>query len=219
MKQLFTKTDKHIIPALPRFTFPGRIIVIQGKAEAERAVRALEKQPLLGIDTETRPTFRKGAMHKVALLQVSTPHTCFLFRLNFIGFTPALRRLMSSKETLKVGLSLRDDFHMLRLRNEFTPGAYVDLQDMAKDMGIEDMSLQKLFANVFRQRISKTAQLTNWEADVLSASQKLYAATDAYACIKLYEELKALRESGNYHLLPPPPEPEAPAKRAETHNA
>lgn len=216
MKQLFRHTDKHIIPTLPRFTFPGRIVVISRTAEAERAARALERQDLLGIDTETKPTFRRGAMHKVALLQVSTRNTCFLFRLNVLGFTTALQQLLASTQVVKVGLSLRDDFHMLRLRHDFSPCAYIDLQDTVRGMGIEDMSLQKIFANVFHQRISKSAQLTNWEAPILSDSQKLYAATDAYACLVLYEKLRQLQESGDYEVIDAPqsqPKPESASTR------
>ena len=202
-KQLYVSTPKTIIPNLPRFTFEGRIEVIQSESEAIRAVRALRGASLLGIDTETRPSFRKGQKHKVALLQVSDRDICFLFRLNMLGFAPCLVELLSDPGITKVGLSLRDDFAMLRGRCAFTPGGCIDLQEMAKLFGIEDMSLQKLFANVFGQRISKTAQLSNWEADTLSQSQKVYAATDAYACILLYEELLSLKQSGDYTLIQP----------------
>ena len=206
-KQLYVSTPKTIIPDLPRFTFEGRIEVIQSESEAIRAVRALKGAPLLGIDTETRPSFRKGEKHKVGLLQVSDRDICFLFRLNILGFAPCLVELLSDPAITKVGLSLRDDFMMLRGRRSFTPGGCIDLQEMAKLFGIEDMSLQKLFANIFGQRISKTAQLSNWEADTLTQSQKVYAATDAYACILLYEELLRLRQSGNYTLIQPENEP------------
>ena len=206
-KQLYVSTPKTIIPDLPRFTFEGRIEVIQSESEAVRAVRALKGAPLLGIDTETRPSFRKGEKHKVALLQVSDRDICFLFRLNMLGFAPCLVELLSDPAITKVGLSLRDDFMMLRGRRSFTPGGCIDLQEKAKLFGIEDTSLQKLFANVFGQRISKTAQLSNWEADTLTQSQKVYAATDAYACILLYEELLRLRQSGNYTLIQPENEP------------
>ena len=104
------------------------------------------------------------------------------------------------KEIKKVGLSLKDDFFMLSKRHKFDPQNCVDLQDYAKEMGIKDMSLQKLFANVFHQRISKSAQLSNWEAPIYTQSQKLYAATDAYACLKLYKELKRLKETNDYLL-------------------
>lgn len=206
-KQLYVSTPKTIIPDLPRFTFEGRIEVIQSESEAIRAVRALKGAPLLGIDTETRPSFRKGEKHKVALLQVSDRDICFLFRLNMLGLAPCLVELLSDPAITKVGLSLRDDFMMLRGRRSFTPGGCIDLQEKAKLFGIEDMSLQKLFANIFGQRISKTAQLSNWEADTLTQSQKVYAATDAYACILLYEELLHLRQSGNYTLIQPENEP------------
>ena len=202
MRELHIKTDKNLIHELPRFVFEGRIIVIQSEAETVRAVKALRCSPILGIDTETRPTFRRGETHKVSLLQIADEHICFLFRLNEIGFPQPLVNLLADRQVLKVGLSLHDDFMMLRKRNEqFNPQNYIDLQDFVKEMGIEDMSLQKLYANVFRKRISKSARLSNWEADVLSESQKQYAATDAITCIQLYKELKELKESGDYILV------------------
>ena len=202
MRDLHIKTDKNLIHELPRFVFEGRIIVIQSEAETVRAVKALRCSPILGIDTETRPTFRRGETHKVSLLQIADEHICFLFRLNEIGFPQPLVNLLADRQVLKVGLSLHDDFMMLRKRNEqFTPKNFIDLQDFVKEMGIEDMSLQKLYANVFRKRISKSARLSNWEADVLSESQKQYAATDAITCIQLYKELKELKESGEYILV------------------
>lgn len=202
MRQLFRHTEKTFIPDLPRFTFSGKIVVVQSQHEAEQAARALRNAPILGIDTETRPAFRKGESHKVALLQVCDGQVCFLFRLNSLDFPPCLSALLADEGVLKVGLSLKDDFLMLRHRDpDFRPGGSVDLQDVAKEMGIEDMSLQKLYANVFHMRLSKNARLTNWEADVLSEAQKVYAATDAYTCIQLYKELLRLKESGDYELV------------------
>lgn len=203
MRQLYTKTDKALIPTLPRYVFDGRIYVINSKAEAERAVKVLKASPILGIDTETRPTFKRGEHHQVALLQVANEELCFLFRLNEIGFLPCLVDLLADPTVLKIGISLKDDFMMLRQRDEtFTPAGYIDLQDMVKQMGIEDMSLQKIYANVFHLRLSKGARLTNWEADNLSGSQKQYAATDAVTCIQLYKELKQLIESNDFELVP-----------------
>ncbi|MDY5666789.1 MAG: 3'-5' exonuclease [Alloprevotella sp.] len=202
MRQLFIKTDKTFIPSLPCFAFNGKIYVIQSESEALRAVEVLRRSPILGIDTETRPSFRKGETHKVALLQVANEQICFLFRMNKIGFLPCMAQLLADPQVLKVGLSLKDDFLMLRRRDSsFKPAGYIDLQTYAKNMGIEDMSLQKLYANVFHKRISKNAQLTNWEADVLTEAQKVYAATDAYTCIQLYKELNVLNESKNYELI------------------
>jgi len=202
MRQLFKSTDKKLIPALPRYSYGGKIMVVNSASEAERAVEVLLRAPLLGIDTETRPAFRRGVTHQVALLQVASEQVCFLFRLNETGLLPCHVRLLSASQPLKVGLSLTDDFHALRQRDETLELAgFLDLQTYVKPMGIEDMSLQKLYANVFRQRISKSARLSNWEADILTDAQKAYAATDAVACINLYKELSKLKASGEYEVV------------------
>ena len=202
MRDLHVKIDKTVIPQLPRYAFEGRIVVVQSEDEANRAVRVLRAAPMIGMDTETRPAFKRGEMHKVALLQMATEDICFLFRLNQIGLPEALVELLSDKDVLKLGLSLHDDFMMLCRRNsQVKPAGYIDLQDYVKGMGIEDLSLQKLYANVFGKRISKSARLSNWEADVLTDAQKVYAATDAVTCIQLYKELKTLEENGDYRLV------------------
>lgn len=200
MRRLFVKTEKDFVTNLPRFVFNGEIKVIQRIEDVTQAVEQLSSSEILGIDTETRPSFRKGTIHKVALLQVANEDLCCLFQLSCFGFAPDLIHLLSNKEIKKVGLSLKDDFFMLSKRHKFDPQNCVDLQDYVKEMGIKDMSLQKLFANVFHQRISKSAQLSNWEAPIYTQSQKLYAATDAYACLKLYKELKRLKETNDYLL-------------------
>lgn len=200
-KIIYDKIDKQVISAMPRAIFEGRIIVINTAAEADKAVDYLLDQPILGVDTETRPSFKKGQTHNVALLQVSTHDTCFLFRLNYTGITRAIRRLLEDTTVPKIGLSLRDDILSLHRRSDFKPGNFIDLQQHICELGVEDLSLQKIYANLFHQKISKTAQLTNWEADVLSERQKLYAATDAWACIMIYEELCRLEESGDYKLI------------------
>lgn len=201
MKTLYNKFDKQAISALPRVLFEGRVIVVQSEGEADKAVDYLLSFPLVGVDTETRPSFKKGHTNKVALLQVSTLDTCFLFRLNRIGLPESVRRLLQDKQTLKVGLSLRDDLQSLHKRENFTPEGFLELQNYVRAFGIEDQSLQKLYANVFGEKITKSQRLTNWEADVLSDGQKLYAATDAWACIKLYNELNRLKENGDYRLV------------------
>ena len=200
-KTIYNKYDKRLIASLPRAVFNGRIIVILTRGETEKAVRYLLSQPILGFDTETRPSFRKGQIHKVALLQVSTDDTCFLFRLNHTGLTPALKRLLEDTTTMKVGLSWHDDVNSLHGIGDVRLGSFIELQKMVSELGIEDMSLQKLFANLFGQKISKREQLSNWDADVLTDKQKLYAATDAWACVQIYKEILRLRETGDYKLI------------------
>lgn len=196
MKTIFDKYDKQLLQDLPRVLFTGHIEVIVSESEAQKAVEFLLNQPLLGFDTETKPTFKVGRMNQVALLQVSNGGLCFLFRLNRIGLPQCLVKLLEDKKITKVGLSWHDDLRALNLRKKFRPGTFIDLQDMAKEMGIVDLSLQKLYANIFGEKISKGQQLSNWEADSLTEAQQLYAATDAWACIQLYKEMMRMKEEG-----------------------
>ena len=201
MKTIYNKFDKAKISTLPRVLFKGRIVVVLTERDADKAVRYLLSQPILGVDTETRPSFKKGQMHQVALLQVSSYDVCFLFRLNQLGLSPSVKRLLEDKQVPKIGLSLRDDLLSLHKLGDFNAGNFIDLQDHMREIGVEDLSLQKLYANFFAQKISKREQLTNWEADILQDKQKLYAATDAWSCIMLYEELQRLEQTGDYELI------------------
>lgn len=200
-KTIYNKFDKAKIGSLPRVLFGGRIVVVCTEREAEKAVNYLMSQEILGVDTETRPSFKKGAMHAVALLQVSSHEVCFLFRLNLLGLSPSIIRLLEDTKVPKIGLSLRDDLNSLHKLGDFQSGYFIDLQNHVREIGVEDMSLQKLYANFFGQRISKREQLTNWEADILNDKQKGYAATDAWTCILLYEELMRLEKTGDYELI------------------
>ena len=200
-KIIYNKFDKKSIAQLPTVTFPGKTVVVMSESEAEKAVDFLLSRDILGVDTETRPSFKKGESHMVSLLQVSTSDVCFLFRLNHIGITPAILRLLENKVVPMVGLSLHDDMLSLHKRVAFTPGFFIDLQDLVGELGIEDLSLQKLYANLFHQKISKRQRLTNWDSDVLNDKQKAYAALDAWACINLYKEILRLKNSGDYVLV------------------
>ena len=187
---------------MPKVLFPGRIFVIYTESDAEKAVAYLKDQRIVGVDTETRPSFKRGTTHKVALLQISTQDTCFLFRLNRIGMPDSLQEFLMS-DTLKIGLSLKDDFNSLRKRQDMHPyrGNWIELQEYVGKFGIEDRSLQKIYANLFGEKISKNQRLSNWEADVLSEGQKLYAATDAWACVEIYNCLSELESTGNYEII------------------
>lgn len=200
MKIIKDKYNKKLISSLPRVLFEGRIIIILNEQDAEKAVNYLLSQDILGIDTETKPTFRKGQSNQVALLQVSSKDCCFLFRLNRIGLSPSIKRLLEDRSVPKIGLSLHDDMRMLQKRAKFTPGKYIEIQNQVKEIGIEDLSLQKIYANIFGQKIAKTQQLSNWEADSLTEAQQRYAATDAWACIMIHEELNRLKANGDYQL-------------------
>ena len=198
IKSNIAKAD---IAQMPSELFDGRIIVIHALADVEKAVNYLKGFPIVGIDTETRPSFAKGKTYEVSLLQLSTEDTCFLFRLNYIGMPKALVDLLQDGRQLKVGLSLRDDIQNLNRKHKFEPRGFLDLQHYVKEMGIEAQSLQKIYALLFGKKISKSQRLTNWEADVLTDRQKGYAATDAWACIRMYKYMEELKRSQGFRVV------------------
>ncbi len=181
--------SKDQISLLPTAVFPGRIIVVQTGNDVEKATSYLEKQSLIGFDTETRPTFTKGMQRIIALMQLSTEDSCFLFRLNYIDIPDSLKQILANPEIKKIGLSLKDDFSAIRKRMPLEPRNFIELQSFVKKFGIEDNSLQRIYAILFGEKISKGQRLSNWEADILSESQQKYAALDAWACLRIYKKL------------------------------
>ena len=157
-KRIYDHIPKEVIKDMPLAAFEGRIIVVLTESEAKKAVDFLLTQEILGIDTETRPSFRKGKHNMVSLLQVSTHDTCFLFRLKRIGQSPSIIRLLENTHIPMIGLSLHDDMHALKELYKFTPGNYIDLQNIIRNIGIEDLSLQKIFANLFNKRLKSIAE-------------------------------------------------------------
>ena len=201
MIRIKNTVNKAEIATLPIVQFPGRIFVIYTEADARKAVDYLNRHEIVGVDTETRPCFKKGQVHKVALLQISTEDTCFLFRLNKIGMPSFLQDFLTN-DILKIGLSLRDDFKMLRKRKDMQTeeGNWIELQDYVVRFGIEDRSLQKIYANLFGMKISKGQRLSNWEAETFTDAQMQYAAIDAWACVKIYNRLAEMEETGDYEV-------------------
>lgn len=183
--------DKQVINDMPIVYFEGRIHVIDAISQVKSAVMALRTASIVGFDTETRPSFKRGEHHKVALLQLSTDTDAFLFRLNKTGLPAPLKRFLEDTSIIKVGLSTPDDFHQLTRLSDFQPGGFVELQQMVKSFEIIDMSLQKIFAILFGKKISKSQQLTNWESPELTHAQQQYAAIDAWACLRIYQLLQS----------------------------
>lgn len=182
---------KEQLSGLPTVEFPGSITVVETLPEALEALRFINTCERVGFDTETKPNFRKGQTNTVSLIQISTLDRSFLFRLNKLGFFQELRDFMESDRIEKVGLSLRDDFHVLHRIAAFEPANFIDLQSVVKDFNITDSSLQKIYGIIFNGRISKSQRLSNWEAEQLSQGQQVYASIDAWACLRIYNHLMA----------------------------
>lgn len=174
---------------LPAIEFRGEIRIVDRESAIAEACEYLAAQPILGFDTETRPSFRQGVMYRVSLLQLSSAERCYLFRLNKIPLARPILRLLESRELTKIGLDVAGDLRSLRQLRRFRDGGFVDLQSLAPQWGIEEKSLRKLSAIVLGQRVSKAQRLSNWEAASLTPKQQLYAATDAWVCTRIYEKL------------------------------
>lgn len=181
--------SKEQLNALPPAQFTGSIVVVDTPSAVESAIDQLRKADMIGFDTETRPSFKKGQSYNVALLQLSSPEVCFLFRLNKIGMPDILKDLLEDPDKTKVGLSIHDDFRNLHKAYDFQPGGFVELQTFVTNWNIIDKSLSKLYGILFGQRLSKSQRLSNWEAEQLAESQQHYAALDAHACIQIYKYL------------------------------
>ena len=183
---------KEQIAELDQETFEGTLHVIDQLKQVPEAVAYLATQPMLGFDTETKPAFKRGQVHKVALMQLATEQECFLFRLNRIGYPDMLEDIIGNPAIRKIGLSLRDDFAAIRKRSGQLPENFLDLQSYVDKFGIEVNSLQKIYAILFGKKISKNQRLSNWEAPVLSPAQQSYAAIDAWACLRIYNYLSRM---------------------------
>ena len=175
--------------ALPAIEFGGEIRIVDHERDIAEACKALASEPVIGFDTETRPSFRPGVTFRVSLLQLSTPTVCFLFRLNRIPLGRPILGLLEDPKIRKIGADVAGDLRSLRQIRHFRDAGFVDLQAIAPQWGIEEKSLRKLSAIVLGQRVSKAQRLSNWEAATLTDKQQLYAATDAWVCIRIYERL------------------------------
>ncbi len=174
---------------LPAIEFGGEIRIVDAERDIVEACKRLAAEPVIGFDTETRPSFRPGVTFRVSLLQLSTPTVCYLFRLNKIPLAKPILQLFENRQVLKIGADVAGDLRSLRQIRHFRDEGFIDLQTIAPQWGIEEKSLRKLSAIVLGQRVSKAQRLSNWEAATLTDKQQLYAATDAWVCIRIYDKL------------------------------
>ena len=152
--------------------FEGEIFLVDNMDKFYQVIPKLKKSKLLGFDTETKPSFKKGRKNKVSLLQLSDDKIACLFRINRIGLPDELAEILSDPEIIKKNLI-----------SQLTAPVFV------RNYGIECSGLKKLTAIILGFRISKSQQVTDWEAKQLSEPQLIYAATDAWVCHEIYKRL------------------------------
>lgn len=181
--------SKEELQELPMGAFEGKIVVIEYEHDLKKVLPYLKKQKVLGFDTETRPTFKKGAKNEVALLQLSTKETAFLFRLNKMRLPIELANILANPSIVKAGVAINDDLKDLKRLADFNPGGFVEIQTKVKEFDIENFGLKKLSGLLLGFRISKAQQTSNWEAEPLTVAQLKYAATDAWVSLEIYNKL------------------------------
>lgn len=177
------------VSALPAISFDGEIVVVEDSASLASACESLSHERLIGFDTETRPSFTAGVVNRVALMQLSTAERCYLIRLNKVPLDKALIDILCDEAVTKVGTGVQNDIRALNMLRHFRARGFVDLQDEVSQFGIEDRSLRKLSGIILGKKVSKAQRLSNWEAKVLTQSQQLYAATDAWVCVEIFRRL------------------------------
>ncbi len=177
---------------LPAINFNGRIVIIDKEDDVAVACEDLARHSVIGFDTETRPSFKAGVSYKVALLQLSTPSCCYLFRLNKIALSRPIIKILESESIKKLGADVIGDIRALRALRHFKDRGFIDLQSIVAQWGIGEKSLRKMSALLLGYRISKAQRLSNWEAQNFTHQQKVYAATDAWVCIEIYNKLQVL---------------------------
>ncbi len=174
---------------LPLKAFTGKINVITDSAKLFKMVSEIEKHDVVGFDTETRPSFKKGQSFKVALIQLAIPEKVFLIRLHDTGLAEELVSLFQNPNIIKAGVAIRDDIKFLQKLKSFEPAGFVELASLSKASGLQVESVKKLAGLLLGFRISKSAQTSNWEAATLTEKQLEYAATDAWVCLEIYKKL------------------------------
>lgn len=187
---------KDEINELPIRRYEGRIQIIRSKAALQAALREIQAERLLGFDTETKPSFRRGESHPVALMQLATADCVYLVMLTELGVPPELVSLLQNPDIVKAGVGLADDMQKLHERVDFTPRGFVDLSDSAKAHGIKNHGLRGLTAVLLKFRISKQAQRSNWGRIRLSDAQVKYAATDAWVSREIHLAFERMKREG-----------------------
>ncbi|TLX75375.1 3'-5' exonuclease domain-containing protein 2 [Labilibacter sediminis] len=186
------KISNEVLNELPLQHYNGEIVVVDDAKGVLKVIQEIDGAKVLGFDTETRPSFKKGKTNQISLIQLTTEESTYLIRLNKTGLTEELKDLLSSESVLKVGVGIRDDIKGLKKLGEFIPEGFVELQTMATDKGLKDFSLKKLAGILLEFRVSKRQRLSNWEAEELSQGQLVYAATDSWVALEIFKKLSDL---------------------------
>lgn len=187
------KISKAEINELPLLAWEGPIELIETIPQVEEAVQLISKEKILGFDTETRPSFKRGEYYPPALIQLATEERVFLIRLSKTKCLKALHPILENPDIIKCGVGIKDDVKELREFSDFEARGFFEISELTIKLGYENRGLRALAALLLGGRISKAAQVSNWAREELDQKQIKYAATDAWISRQIY--LNAVREA------------------------
>lgn len=185
------RLSREYINSLPIIRFVGEVVVVDSAEQEDAVIRSLWGEKLVGFDTESKPAFQRGVSYPISLVQLATENTAYLFQLQKTGFSDALAGFFSNKKIKKIGVGIKSDIEKLQELKRFIPGGFLDLSILAAQKGIIQVGVRGLTARYIEHRLVKSSQKTNWAQPELTRKQQIYAALDAWVCLKIYPRLVA----------------------------
>ncbi len=205
------RVDTDFVATLPLVKCPHEIVLIETPQQIDDAIEEIKQESILGFDTETRPSFSKNQHNKVAILQLAGKNKAWIFRLKPLADSlENIYKILENPDIKKVGLAVQGDIKALSQRLKFEAGGFIDVSKYSTSIGIINTGMKNLAALFLGVRVSKSSQMSNWEAEELTQKQIDYAATDAWMSRWLYLEVKKVIEQKRYDIEPEPeplPEP------------
>ncbi|MGC9450286.1 MAG: 3'-5' exonuclease [Oceanipulchritudo sp.] len=186
------KITKEEINALPLTAYEGPITIVDNDKVLKEVLPALRKEKVLGFDTESRPSFRKGDAYPASLIQFGGARHVWLFQISKIKDNKPLWKILANPRIIKAGVAIGDDIKKLQELIDFKPGGFVEIADLTQKAGILNTGLRSLAGLLLSIRISKRAQVSNWARSRLTEAQIQYAATDAWVSRQLYIHMQDL---------------------------
>jgi ribonuclease D len=183
--------SKEEINRLPLFSYSGNIVQVADRETFDLALERLRRESILGFDTETRPSFRKGSTHSPALIQLACGDAVYLFFLRQLQFGPELAGILADPGIIKAGVAIQDDMRCLAALYSFEVAGAIDLSILARKNGLRVYGLRPMAAELLRLRVSKSARCSNWEKQPLTPRQISYASTDAWISREIYLHMLA----------------------------
>jgi ribonuclease D len=180
------------VNALPIRRYEGPVHVIAAPGELAPAMHDILQETLVGFDTETRPAFRPGESYPPSLAQVATARAVYLFQVRHPEVAAAVARMLAEERIVKAGVGMADDLKSFRKVVAFSEKSICDVGAMAQRHGLKQSGVRNLAGLFLGFRIPKGTKTSNWSRPTLSEQQIVYAATDAWACRRLYLRFQEL---------------------------